>query len=526
MGAQLYGLLKGQRDGFRAAYSSLKAGQTMPLPGEVEAAKTPYTQQKAIPNISMRGIPVLPLGSIVRAPGERLVAPIHSYFRAIGYEQGIARHAYRQAASEGLSGDAFKNRVADLTAHPTPEMMEAARNEATQQTLMGKGGGLTRAVSTLANVRFDLPGLGPTRLLRFIDPFVHIASNIMEQAVLERGPLGLATRQMRANLSGANGAAAQASAGGRMAAGIALSTVAGGLALEGFITPSAPSDPHEAAMWRMVNGAPHSLKIGNLSYDLSRLGVLGFQMGIAADMFHGATQLQNDDLSKAASMLVQSIAHNFLDEGFMRGPSDMIKALDDPDRYGGSYVRNLIGNISVPYSIGMRQLATRVDPYARQARTILDEIKSGIPFESETLFPRRDIWGEPVLNREFSGVYATRLQTDPVNQAMLNLHVWPAPVKRDIRGVQLTDQQYDDYARIAGRLAKQQTHMVVASPAFAAMPDGIKHNALESAISSARQTAESYVMMHNPSIIKAATEGKKAEIAGTHKPPGGWPQVH
>src|ERR1700675_2708077 len=161
--------------------------------------------------------------------------------------------------------------------------------------------------------------------------------------------------------------------------------------MEGIVNKSAPSDRREAAMSLLVNGLPHSIRIGDASYQLNRLGVIGMQVSVAADMYGAAQQMAKGDLEKTGALIVHSVAQNFLDEGYASGISDLLKAVDDSDRYGDAYVRNFASTALLPYSIGMAQIAKQVDPYARQARTLMDAIKAKIPFESETLFPRRDI---------------------------------------------------------------------------------------------------------------------------------------
>ncbi len=542
--AQLYAMIKGQRDGWRAGWDSLKAGQTMALPHEIMdslttaertrldalmsqgatfeqavdhlgiqvQATTPFTNTAAIPNPTVGGV-TIPLGSIVRAPGERMVAPIHSYFRTIGYLQNIARQAYRMATDEGLEGNAFATRVAQLTRDPTEEMMTVARNEATQQTLMGRGGELTKRVTSLVNWEANIPGLGPTRPLAFIDPFVHVASNIMEQASIERTPLGLATSKIRADLRGVNGDLARDTTIARMALGTSLGVVVGGLALEGLVTPSAPSDPKEAAMSRMVNGAPHAAHIGGMSIELNRLGVLGLLTGISADIAHAAKMgADGEDLAKVAHYVVHSFVQNFMDEGFMKGPSDLIKALDEPDRFGAQYVKNFVTSFAVPYSVGMSQIARQVDPFAREAHTLMEQIKSKVPWWSESLMPRRDIWGEPVLNREFAGVYTQRVANDPVNKTLLELGIFPTKAPHQIRGVDLTEQQYDDFSRISGRLAKARLDPMVRAPGFSSLPAGVRHDMIENTIKSARETASTLIQMQNPDIIRMAVQGKRDHL--------------
>jgi hypothetical protein len=535
VGDQLYALLYGQKRGVKAAWDSVKSGQTMPLPGEIEAAQalgnpinTPFTSRQAIPNFNVGGVPI-PLGSIVRAPGERMIAPIHSYTRSLGYEQSIARQAYRTASTEGLDGNTFNTRVADLTAHPTLEMMETARQDSTEAALMGKGGPLTQRVSHLTNLTINIPGLGPTQPFGFINPFMKVASNIMAGTVLERGigagPIGaLFPGRIRDDLMGRNGPVAQAETAGRLLAGTSLTMVGAGLAMEGLITRSAPSDPNERAMWMMAHGMPHSLNIGGMAYDLSRLGILGFGLGIAADIQYAGSRIGVDDATKILSLVVHSFAQNFLDEGFMRGPSDLIKALDEPDQYGGRYARNLFFSFAVPYSVGMGQIARQVDPYLRQARTLSDEMIAKVPWWSETLEPRIDIWGNPMLSREWAVTYQQKLQNDPVNQAMTRLGYFPAPVERKIVGVALTDHQYTEFAIMAGRWAHERVANRIASPGFTLQTEGDQREMLRTDIMNARKQAADHMKMQYSSIMDTAVKAKQAPLRGTKPPPGGWPQ--
>lgn len=531
-----YALLYGQKRGIKAAWDSLKAGQTMPLPGEAAAAAaggnpivTPFTGRQAIPNFVVGGVPI-PLGSAIRAPGERMIAPIHSYTRTLGYEHSIARQAYRGAAAEGLTGDRFNARLAYLTAKPSVEMMKIASDEATEAALMGKGGSLTQRVSHLTNLTVDIPGLGPTRPLAFINPFMKVASNMMSQTVLERGigtgpAAALFPGRIRDDILGKNGPVAQAETGGRLLAGTSLTMVGAGLAMEGLIARSAPSDPRERAMWTLIHGMPHSLNIGGMSYDLSRLGVLGFGLGIAADIQYAASRIGVDDAAKILSLAVHSFSQNFLDESFMRGPSDLIKALDEPDRYGAAYARNLFSSFAVPYSVGMGQIAHEIDPYMRQARTLTDEVIAKIPWWSETLEPRIDIWGNPVLARGWALTYHQQLQNDPVNQAMTRLGYFPAPVERKIVGVALSDHQYTEFSIMAGRWAHDRVAHVVASLGFDLQNEGDQREALRHQVMNARKDAEDHMKFKYPAIWQAASAAKKAPLRGTKPPAGGWPQT-
>ena len=423
--ARLYGLLKGTRDGVVAAYEAAKNGRTTDLPGELEAmtpsqmANSPLVNPRAaIPNFTVAGVP-LPVGTLARLPA-RAVAVIHSFFRAMNYASEMAGLAYRQAALEGLEGEAFARRIGEITTDPKPELMEQARGSATDLTLMGKGGELTRALSRLTNAKF----LG-FQWLKFVDPFVHISSNVIEQSILQRTPVGVLSPEIRANLLGQNGAAARDMAIGRMAVGSALGVAVGSLAAEGLVNGSGPSDPKELAIYTMVNGPPHSVRVGDIWYDIHRLGPLGMMVGITADLYEVGHKIADEDAATIAHSVAHAFTQNILDESFMRGPSDLIRALTDPDRYGKNWVKNFIASFT-PYSVGLSQVARGIDPYSRQARDIVSAVKAKIPWASETLLPRRDVFGEPIPNKEalgvagLSAIYEQKVNRDPVARALLD----------------------------------------------------------------------------------------------------------
>lgn len=510
-----FGMIRGMRDGILATGKLLAAGGVHgePLVG------TQYSPLGAIPDIAYRGVNVLPVGSVVRAPG-RFIAAIHSFYRAVNFSMEKNALAYRQATGEGLEGEALAARVAQLRADPSEQTMnEIATREATQTVLMGKGSELTQALSRLTNTPiFGFP------LLKFVDPFVHISGNVIEQGVLQRTPAGLLTlfspeTELARDLTGKNGAPAQDKAIGRMLVGSALSITFGGLAAQGLMSGSGPSDPKEAAMWRQAGNQAHSVRVGDIWYSVNRLGPLGMLAGISADLFDVAHQAEHGEFLQAAAHLQHAFTQNILDESFMRGPADLIQAVEDPGRYGEAYVRNFLSSF-VPFSVGMSQMSRATDPYSRQARTLTDAIKAKVPGLSETLFPRRDIWGEPMPSREVLGapgvsaIYMTRTNNDPVNKAMLDLNIFPAQPERKIRGVELTGQEYDDYARIAGRMTKATLDRVVGSPAWNQMPVEAKHYAVQHTIEMTRNTAREMIMGKYPHIAADATTVKQKRARG------------
>jgi hypothetical protein len=496
--ASLWGFLYGQGNGLRAAYDSFKAGQTAALPGE-DLAKTPFTNTKAVPGM---------LGSIIRAPGERMVAPIHAYDRAVGYVVARDQLIMRRAMSEGLSGDALTNRMADLTANVPDDITKAARDEATTNALMGPAGEFTRRWSSFVNASINLPVLGHTQPLAFIEPFVNIASTINRLALMERSPLGLLSKQIRTDLSGANGTLAQSSAIAKMSVGTALAGTAAGLRMQGHLKGSAPKDPGEAALSLMEEGLPNSIAIGGVSYQLGRLGVMGTDLSMAADLYDAAHLVEKEGFQSAAGAFMVSASQHFLDEGYASGVADLLKAVEDPSRYGDSYFRNFFATAAVPFSVGATQIAQSIDPYQRESKTLVDAVKAKIPGLSMGLRPRIDLWGNPIPNNEFRGVYARQIQNDPVNQTLLALGVFPGRPPRQISGYTLDEDQYNEYQQEAGQRTYASLHTLIQWGGFKQAPPGIQEKFIRQNIEAARKIADGVMISRYPEIMQAGLAAK------------------
>ncbi len=492
-GAQLYGLLKGSQDGFRAAVDAWQAGQSAPLPAERVSAQFADHTVNPIPG---------PIGTTIGVPG-RAVAAIHSFFKSLRYEQNIQGLAYRQAMRESLSGDAAAGRIAQLTSTPTQAMMESATKDALKELFMAPteyhsfSGMLTRATNT-------------SLIAKIIVPFMKIGSQITRNALIERTPLGVLDKEFRANVALENGGAQFDVQMGKVAAGTALigSTVL--MAAEGLATGDGPEDPRQRAVW-LLDHKPNHIQIGSVSIPYQGLGHIGMLMRFSANMYETAHAWNGEDGDKLAIAFMQGISKSILDDNFMRGAKDLLDAVYHPEEYGEQYLKGFVTNW-IPYSVGLGQVAREVDPYQREARTIFDAARAKIPFVSEGLMPRRDMFGQPIPTSGPLPAYAN----DPVVKTMDALHFSVGRLERKIRGVELTEQQFDDYARVAGRMAKMQLNMLVGTPGFQQMPDVMKVQRMHEIINGARETARNMVMMQSAggpnNIIQKASEAKRAPL--------------
>ena len=499
VGAQLYGMVRGMRDGFSPAITALQTGvpymkgDIEGMIGQIEAAHRP----QAIPGA---------IGYVMETPS-RAVTAIHTMHYSMNYEAEIARRAYRAAMIDGLEpgSNAFNTKIADFTQRPPKADMEAAHDEAMKMVLMKS--------AKFGTAQYHLQkAVNSNILAKIVMPFMQVGSNILHEGFIERTPIGLASQTVRDNLMGRNGPIARTTQAARLSVGVGISTAVLGLTAEGILTGGGPSDPKQLAIKEMTGWKPYSIKVGE-SYVPYRkyLGGLGPLIAGTADTYEVGHALSEEGLTKAAAGAIFGFAEVIADESWAKGLSNFIDAARHWDRDGGRYLRNLSADF-IPFSIGLQQITTLSDPYRREVRSMLDVARAHIPGLSRGLFPVRDIWGEPIESHTALG--PSQANHDPATQALLDAEYYPAKIERKVRGIDLSDQQYDDLARISGRMARMRVNAMVNSPGFAIMPRELRAEQIRQVITNSREAARSMIMMQNPEIIEQATANKIAKVRG------------
>lgn len=487
---QLYALGKGSTDGLRAAAAAWNTSKAPYLPGEVVKDFRP----NAIPGT---------IGKIINVPSKSIEA-IHAFSKTMRYTQNIAGLAYRIAAKEGLNGDVLDRRVAELTKTPTDIMMKSASADALKELYMAP----TDYNSPMGNlIRFTNSSV-PAKIVL---PFMKIGSQITREAFIERTPLGLVSQSVRDNLSGKNGGAARDMQMGKMVAGTALISFTSSMVLSGNATGDGPSDPKQRDEWLLTH-RPNTLTIGDINIPYQGLGSLGMLMRFSANMTECAHAMTEDDGDKLGYSFLHGITASVLDDNWMRGMHTMLDAMYD-EKKGQRYIQDMAANW-LPFSVGMGQVAREIDPDMRMIRDhgmdngfgILDALRAKIPVASEGLFPRRDVFGQPIPNGG-----AHNYDNDPVVQRLDALRIFPSPLQRKIRGVQLTDQQYDDYSNASGVMVKTALNRIVGMPNFSQMTAGAQIEMINQTIKSYRENARTAIMMKYPDIMKAALAAKQKD---------------
>ena len=488
--ARALGMVRGGLEGSRLAVSAFKTEETS---GENKIEYARY-QSIAPENFgvspeSTKGKAITKVGRTVRIPGRALMA-MDEFFKSVARRSSLAGTAVREARKSGLTGTALAEEIKSLMNSPTDEMLRAAEEEAGYLTFTNRLGPFGRSFQAL---------VAKMPVLRIIFPFIRTPTNIVKFAS-HRSPLMLVSAKWWRKIMTTTGAERDLMIS-RVVTGSSMMAAVAFLVAEGAITGGGPDDPRKREMMYRTGWQPYSVKDGDQWISYSRFEPLGMLFGISADLQEIASA---DDVENVVGMLIASVSKNIASKTWLRGLSEAVMALADPDRYGERWWVNLMGT-AIP--TGVAQVARVNDPILRDARTVTDRLLSRIPGTSDQIMPRRNTRGEPIVREGgigpdiLSPAYVSTMKDDPVAEELLRLGVSMSKPSRRIFKVKLTPEEYDVYQEEAGRLIESALQSVLSMPKYSSMPDEYRRILLERVILKARQRARFAVVRKMPQIL-------------------------
>ncbi len=538
--AQYAGMIGGLKDAFRYARQTFKTGES-----GFGLGKTELAQDKAISSAAFNlasdtwlGRSVDLLGHTINIP-TRALGAADEFFKTVGYRMELNALALRQAAQEVHGGkikpEDMKSRIADIVANPPESIRLNAIDQATYQTFTNTPGALAQAISRIKN-QFPAANI--------ILPFVRTPANIMTYT-FERTPLAPLMKHVRSDF--AAGGARRDLAAARLATGTTIMLVTADMAMSGQITGKGPANTSERQAMQRNGWQPYSVKVGDRYWAYNRLDPIGMTMGLAADMVEITA---NDDygvekeksIEEATVAIALSIANNTMSKTYLRGLSDFMEAMTDPERFGESYFQGLAGSL-VP--TGVAEVAKFEDPYMREVGTMLEALRKRTPGLSDSLPVRRDLWGKAVsyqsglggLYDALSPIYSKQLKPEPIDSEILRLeaNVTQATKKTSFDGVTVDLEKYPEiysrYVQLAGNELKHPawnqgakdflndlvTGKSQLSPVYDMKsdgPDGGKQDYIKKIVNDYRNLARQQILEEYPQLAAEVEEKqrKKREI--------------
>lgn len=447
VGARLVGNLLGFADGLKAGTKALIDEDFIDDP----FLKVELARQRAIPGA---------FGKFVRIP-TRFLASEDLFFKAINYRQSLMGLATRQAIKEGKKGfSAVRQRVKEILENPAkeaPDIDMQSVDYARYQTYTNPLGKYGQATQNKLSEPY-------WKLGRFIAPFIRTPVNIIKYAN-ERTPLGRLSERYKAAMEA--GGAEKDIANAKIVFTGAVMSVLGLYANQGLITGRGPEDTKERAVLRETGWQEYSIKVGDQYISYQRFEPFGILLGLTADFVNAANMVNDnilvsdtkedkdlaDEAGKIGAYLIASFADNITNKTYLRGVSDVIKAIDDPERYGPQYINNFLSSPIPNVSSYVRRYN---DPVIRDVRNLVDAWQNKIPGMSQNLPAKRNIFGEKIkyspgaapeafgrFGEVFSPARTESITNDIVFNELLNIEYYPSMPKRSVMGVDLNPEQYE-----------------------------------------------------------------------------------
>lgn len=483
VGSRMVGMLQGAKEGAREFARALRTGEASDLVSKVEDQG-----QKAISGLK---------GEVIRIP-TRLLTAEDELFKGMARRMELTGLAIRKANAEGLTGDAFRARSAELLANPTDDMIESAMDYGRYVTFQRPLGEIAGPISRATQ---DAP------ILKLILPFVRTPTNLFKFGI-ERSPAAPLLKEWRRDF--AAGGAKRDLAIARAMVGSGFGAAFAEMAANGLITGSPPSDQNRLRQLRASGWQEYSVKLGDTYYSYKRLDPFALTIGAAADMATLGDGMTDAEREEGAGLIVASILGNLSNKTWLSGVSDLMEALSDPERNGATFVKRLAGSLTVP--TGVSQLARWLDPTMREAPDTQSYIQSRIPGLSDGLLPKRDIWGAEIVSQGgvgpdlISPIWKSKETNDPVLDALLADNLKLGKLSRKVGGRKLSDAEYDQYQSVAGPLMHGQIAELLTSPEWGSLDQEGRQDELDKTAKATR------------AIARALIDGGKP-TAGSKMPP-------
>ena len=525
--AAMFGMVNGWRDGLRLGWQALKTGEPADALTKIESQGYKSVTSESLGVSGPLGQAADFVGEVVRTPGRFLTAG-DELFKAVGYRTELYGLAYRQAAGEGLKGEALGARIAQITENPPANLHLAAVDASRYQTFTAP---LGEAGQSIQDFRNKVPGA------RVIMPFIRTPVNIMKY-IAERTPLAPIMSHVKADIDA--GGARKDMALARIATGSMIMAVSADFAGQGLITGQGPKDSSMRNILRDTGWQPYSIKFGDTYYAYNRLDPLGAFLGLSADISEiiGQTDSEVDgiDLASAAvASTVQNVASKTWLSGVMQFFDVMSSVSSDPEennKQAKRWMARLSGTV-VPSVVA--QVERTMSPGLSATYGILDQIRSRIPGYSEGLPPRRNIFGEPIVLEGglgpdiMSPIYTSSVKDSPVSEEIYRQKAEIRMPLKSINGVELSPEQYDKYillysgqdnTQMRGVTLKEALSDTFSKPGYQNATegrDGGKALIIRSVFDSYRKTAQAQMIKEDPTLqsdIESVQRKKVENLTG------------
>ena len=416
------------------------------------------------------------------------------FFKDIVYRKSMYAQAHRTAKTEGLSGQAAKDRINDLMRDPPPDFHDMAVERSKYETYTQEPG-----KTMIGGTSKWLQGLRKDSFwAEVIFPFVNTPANIMDYAI-DNSMLSPLTKRWKQDFMA--GGAKRDLALGRLANGTALTTAVWYMHSQGLVTGGGPHNWDQQKALLKTGWKPYSIRIGDEYIPYNRLGSqFGAVLAGTADVMDGINYAKEGtfDVIGAAMNGVLSMGRFAEEMPMLQGLGGVMDAMrGDKKLHAGTAGRF----VSAWFPNFFRTPTEVMDPAHHAVRTeefwpsLKQNVQRKLPYigfkrlPSSRDLPAARYWdGSPKISENgipmrAMGMFKTAtVKDDPASFALIQNGIGvskPGPMLRlggtDLDLLYLDGQQghiYDLYIKTIGETRRAMVDKVLSHDDYADMDKG------------------------------------------------------
>jgi len=349
--------------------------------------------------------------AVLTSPGRALLGG-DEFFMHFNYDS----FAYAQIRAEARAANVPSNLVEEwvdrhmrLIRNSDGEgVLTNAREFAQRNTFKEELGPKGRAVEALFN---------ESEGMKAMHPFRRVLMNIGKWHWNRVPGLNLLQKNYREALMGGKGLLAQKTALDQMQWGMMVHTTGLAMAASGHLTGGGPTEPSARAEWLGTGHKPYTLTIpgSDVSISLQKMTPIALPLMLVADLWEVSGDADTDTYQELVVGSMLATANNLQESVFF---GDMSRWMYAITTHNVQAVTNLLTRTAAS---AIPAVARGSDPYYREARTLLDEVKSKLWWAQGDVEPLRNSFGEPVrrpggvLQRGFNPMTVT-FGEDPTSE--------------------------------------------------------------------------------------------------------------
>ncbi len=427
--------------------------------------------QGELPSYRPGAIKTPVVGELIRLPGQAL-ALSDDFLKSIAFGGELYSEAFRKAAKTGKSKEEILKLFDDYITNTPDDLLLAADKQAEKLLFRADLEGFAKGLQKLRQ---------ESLVAQLLVPFLKTPANVIKEGI-KYTPLGLIDTV--SNLKKGAGRVQFVDDVSQLAFGSLVGATLWTKVLEGEITGSGKSYDEKTLKTKRAKGwQPYSIKIGNTYYSYKPTEPMYLLISGMADF---AEALANKDIPQWEDKLGQfalGMGYNILDQSYLTGIKQILDAIDDPKRYGETFVESLATSF-VPFSSALRQLTRQKGDILRDPDGIYQALESLVPGLNDNVPAMRDVWGRPIKVQSGAlNIFQPSTSKElTLEDELLRLDVPVGDLNREVFGVKLNNENYSEYKKYR-QLLREQLVNVANSPQYAALKDADKTKAIENYIS-------------------------------------------